>query len=169
VVANGLGIRLPPPNNSFFENGGQNTGKGYEYTLTYHDDRLTVRAGWVTVDVRDTTPGVLGEQVAGQPPARGQLHVRYRFPNVGSHGGFAIGAGLVHVGDRPVTTAATAQKIPSFETYSLNARYNLAKDFVVALAVNNLTDVRRVVSNSGSAIFRPSNPRTFQLSLTKSW
>jgi len=169
VVADGLAVRLPAPNNSFFENGGQNTSDGYEYTVTYNDKRLTVQAGWVTVDVRDTTPGVLALQIAGQPPGRGQLHARYKWPAVGNHGGLSIGGSVIHSGDRPLATSATTQKIPAYEYYNVNANYGLAKGLSLALAVGNLFDKRTVAGNAGTGLWRPLDPRTMKLTLTKSW
>ncbi len=169
VISNGLAVRLPAPNNSFFENRGQNTSDGYEYTLTYNDARLNVRAGWVTVDVRDTTPGVLGEQISGQPPGRGQMHVRYKFPEVGRHGGLAIAASVVHSGDRPLATSAATQKIPAYQVYGLSANYALAKNLNLALAVGNVFDKRTIAGNSGVGIWRPLDPRTIKLTVSKSW
>ena len=168
VQADGIALRLAPPNNSFFENGGQTTSDGFEYTLTYSDRRLSVRAGWVDVDVRDTTPGSLGLQAGGQPRYRGQLQVRYKFPDIGRHGGLSIGGGVVHNGDRPLSSAAGAQKIPAFESFNLNANYGLGKGLGVSLAISNLFDERAVIGNGG-IMWRPLDPRTMKLTLTKSW
>jgi len=168
VIADGLAVRLPPPNNSFFANGGQNSSDGYEYTLTYNDRRLTAQAGWVTVDVRDTTPGVLGQQIAGQPPERGYVHLRYKWPNVGRHGGLSVGGSIVHTGDRPLSTSATSQKISAYQSYNLNFNYNLNKGLNVACAVTNLTDESSIVANAG-ILWRPLDPRIVKITLNKSW
>lgn len=168
VTADGLALRLPPPNNSFFENGGQTTSDGYEYTLMYHDKRLSVQAGWVTVDVRDTTPGVLGQQIAGQPKQRGQLHVRYKWPEIGRHGGLSVGGSVIHTAERPLTTAANAQMIPAYDYFNLNASYGLAKACSVSIAVGNVFDKRTIVANNG-ILWRPLDPRLVKITLTKSW
>lgn len=168
IVADGLAVRLPPPNNSFFENGGQSTSDGFEYTLTYSGPRLTVQAGWVEVDVRDTTPGVLGQQIAGQPPERGQLHVRYKWPEVGRHGGLSAGVGVIHVGDRPLTTSATAQTIPAYQYFNANLNYAFGKGLGLALAVGNVFDKSTIAANSG-IMWRPLDPRTIKFTITRTW
>lgn len=168
IVSDGLAVRLPPPNNSFFENSGQRVSDGYEYTVTYNDPRLTVRAAWVTVDVRDTTPGVLAVQIAGQPEKLGQVLVRYKCPKLGNFGGLSVGGQVVYTGDRPLATAVTTQKIPAFSVYGLNASYGLRKGMNVALALSNLFDKRTIYNNNG-ILWRPIDPRMMKLTLSQSW
>lgn len=170
IVATGGALRLPPPNNSFFVNGGQFTSNGYEYTLIYNDSRLTVRAGWVTTNARDTTPGVIGLQnTFSSPPRLGQLQVRYKWPKVGRHGGLSVGGTLVYTGERgPVSTATTRQILPAYEVFGLNLNYDLAKGLNVALAVGNLFDKRTMVA-ANFILWRPLDPRTMKLAVTKSW
>jgi len=168
MIADGLALRLPAPNNSFFENGGQTTSDGYEYTLTYNDPRLSLQAGWVDVHVRDTTPGILGAQQGGQPPYRGQLNARYKFANVGNHGGLSIGGGIIHTGDRPLSATTVTQKIPAYEYFNFNINYGVAKGMNLALAVGNIFDKRTVVANNG-ILWRPLDPRTIKLTLSKTW
>lgn len=168
VMSDGLAVRLPPPNNSFFENSGRRVSDGYEYTVTYSDSRLTVRAGWVTVDVRDQTPGVLAAQIAGQAAKLGQLMVRYRWPTLGGHGGLSVGGQVVHSGDRPLTTAAVAQKIPAFQLYGINANYGLMKDVNLSLAISNLFDERSAATNNG-ILWRPIDPRMMKFTVAYSW
>ncbi len=168
MIADGLALRLPPPNSSFFANGGQTTSDGYEYTLTYNDRRLVVQAGWVDVFVRDTTPGVLGAQQGGQPRYRGQLHARYKWPQVGRHGGLSVGASVIHTAARPLSATTTGQSIPAYESFNLNTNYELAKGLNVALAVGNVFDKRTIVANNG-ILWRPLDPRTMRLTLTRTW
>lgn len=168
MIADGLALRLPAPNSSFFANGGQTTSDGYEYTATYNGERLTVQAGWVDVFVRNTTPGVLGAQQGGQPRFRGQMHARYKFPEVGGFGGLSIGGSIIHTGNRPLSATTAGQVIPAYEYYNVNANYALAKGLTLALAVNNVFDKRTVIANSG-ILWRPLDPRQVKLTLTKSW
>jgi iron complex outermembrane receptor protein len=168
MIADGLALRLPPPNNSFFANGGQTTSDGYEYTLTYNDRRLTLQAGWVDVFVRDTTPGVLGAQQGGQPRYRGQLHARYKWPEIGRHGGLSVGGSVIHTAERPLSATTTGQFIPEYQSFNLNANYGVAKGINVALAVGNVFDKRTIVANAG-ILWRPLDPRTMKLTVTKSW
>ena len=168
MIADGLALRLPPPNNSFFANGGQTTSDGYEYTLTYNDRRLMVQAGWVDVFVRDTTPGVLGAQQGGQPRYRGQLHARYKWPEIGRHGGLSVGGSVIHTAERPLSATTTGQFIPEYQSFNLNANYGVAKGINVALAVGNVFDKRTIVANAG-ILWRPLDPRTMKLTVTKSW
>lgn len=168
MKADGLALRLPPPNNSFFANGGQTTSDGYEYTLTYNDRRLMVQAGVVDVFVRDTTPGVLGAQQGGQPGYRGQLHARYKWSEIGRHGGLSIGASVIHTGARPLSSTTTGQFIPEYQSFNVNANYGVAKGLNVALAIGNVFDKRTVVANSG-ILWRPLDPRTMRLTVTKTW
>ena len=168
IVADGLAVRLPPPDNSFFANGGQTTSDGYEFSLSYHERLFSVRAGWVTVDVRDTTPGAIALQAGGQAKDRGVLQFHYRFAEVGGHGGLLIGGGVVHTGERPISTAVGAQLFPSYETYNLNLNYAIREDFHVALAVTNVFDESAVLANSG-ILFRPLDPRMMKLTVIKSW
>ncbi len=168
MIADGLALRLPPPNNSFFANGGQTTSDGYEYTLTYNDRRLMVQAGWVDVFVRDTTPGVLGAQQGGQPRYRGQLHARYKWPEIGRHGGLSVGGSVIHTAERPLSATTTGQFIPEYQSFNLNANYGVAKGINVALAVGNVFDKRTIVANAG-ILWRPLDPRTMKLTITKTW
>lgn len=168
MISDGIALRLPPPNASFFENGGETTSDGWEYTLTYNDRRLTVQAGWVDVFVRDTTPGALGAQVGGQPRYRGQLHARYKWPEMGRHGGLAVGVTAIHTGDRPLSATTTGQVMPSYDYYNLNANYAVAKGVSVALAVGNVFDKRAVIGNNG-ILWRPLDPRTVKFTLTRTW
>lgn len=168
MIADGLALRLPPPNNSFFANGGQTTSDGYEYTLTYNDQRLMVQAGWVDVFVRDTTPGVLGAQQGGQPRYRGQLHARYKWPQVGRHGGLAVGVSALHTAKRPLSATTTGQFVPEYQSYNLNANYNVAKGWSVAVAVGNVFDKRTIVANNG-ILWRPLDPRTMRFTVTRTW
>jgi iron complex outermembrane receptor protein len=168
MIADGLALRLPPPNNSFFANGGQTTSDGYEYTLTYNDRRLMVQAGWVDVFVRDTTPGVLGAQQGGQPRYRGQLHARYKWPEIGRHGGLSVGGSVIHTAERPLSATTSGQFIPEYQSFNLNANYGVAKGINVALAVGNVFDKRTIVANAG-ILWRPLDPRTMKLTITKSW
>ena len=168
MIADGLALRLPPPNNSFFANGGQTTSDGYEYTLTYNDRRLTLQAGWVDVFVRDTTPGVLGAQQGGQPRYRGQLHARYKWPEFGRHGGLSVGGSVIHTAERPLSATTTGQFIPEYQSLNLNANYGVAKGVNVALAVGNVLDKRTIVANAG-ILWRPLDPRTMKLTITRTW
>ncbi len=168
VISDGAALRLPPPNNSFFENGGQQTSDGYEYTVTFSGKRLWLRAGWNTVDVRNTTGGVNGAQIAGEPEERASLLARYRFPNVGRHGGLSVGATFLHTGDRALSTSDTSQMIDAYQTYGLNANYGIAKGLRVAVAVNNLFDKETIAGNAGT-LWRPLEPRTIKVTLTKQW
>ena len=68
-----------------------------------------MQAGWVDVFVRDTTPGVLGAQQGGQPRYRGQLHARYKWPEIGRHGGLSVRLGLSIMGARGVGDNARLQ------------------------------------------------------------
>jgi iron complex outermembrane receptor protein len=168
MIADGLALRLPAPNTSFFANGGQTTSNGYEYTLSYGDKRLSLQAGWVDVFVRDTTPGILGAQQGGQPRGRGRLHVRYKFPQLGGHGGLSVGASVIHASERPLSATTTGQFIPAYQAYGFNANYALAKDLMMAVAVGNVFDKRTIVANAG-ALWRPLDPRTMKLTVTKTW
>ena len=168
MISNGIAIRLPAPNTSFFANGGQTTSDGYEYTLTYNDPRLTLQAGLVDVFVRDTTPGVLGAQQGGQPRYRGQLHARYKWPKLGGNGGLSIGASAIHAAERPLSATTTSQMIPAYQYYNVNANYGIAKGLNLALAVGNVFDKRTIVGNSG-ILWRPLDPRTMKLTITKTW
>jgi catecholate siderophore receptor len=168
MISNGIAIRLPAPNTSFFANGGQTTSDGYEYTLTYNDPRLTLQAGLVDVFVRDTTPGILGAQQGGQPRYRGQLHARYKWPKLGGNGGLSIGASAIHAAERPLSATTTSQMIPAYQFYNLNANYGIGKGLNLALAVGNVFDKKTIVGNSG-ILWRPLDPRTMKLTLTKTW
>lgn len=168
MIADGLALRLPAPNNSFFANGGQTTSNGYEYSVTYGDKRLSLQAGWVDVFVRDTTPGILGAQQGGQPRGRGRMHVRYKFPQLGRHGGLSVGAGVIHASERPLSATTTGQFIPAYQSYSFNANYAAAKGLMVAVAVGNVFDKRTIVANAGT-LWRPLDPRTMKLTITRTW
>ncbi len=169
IVADGLARRLLPPNSSFFENAGENTSDGYEFTASYAGDNLYVRAGWVTVDVRDTTPGSLGLQSAGQPKYRGLMQVRYKFPKVGSHGGLTIGGGVVHAGERPLSsTVVNGQTVPAYNTFNVHAGYGVGRGLSVSFAVSNLFDKRAIVGNNG-ILWRPLDPRMMKFTVSKAW
>ena len=96
------------------------------------------------------------------------LQFRYKFAEIGGHGGLSIGGGLVHTGERPINTAVGAQLFESYETYNLNLTYAIREDFHVGLAVTNLLDESAVLANNG-ILFRPLDPRMIKLTLTKSW
>ena len=96
------------------------------------------------------------------------LQFHYRFAEVGGHGGLLIGGGVVHTGERPISTAVGAQLFPSYETYNLNLNYAIREDFHIALAVTNVFDEGAVLANSG-ILFRPLDPRMMKLTVIKSW
>ena len=84
------------------------------------------------VFVRDTTPGILGAQQGGQPRGRGRMHVRYKVPELGRHGGLSVGASVIHASERPLSATTTGQFIPAYQSYSFNANYAAAKGGIMS-------------------------------------
>lgn len=163
----GLPVRLAAPNNSFFENAGSNTGTGTELNATYNDDHLTLMAGWVHQNVRPTTGGVSGPPVQGVPKDQAQFFARYKW-NVNTYGGFVFGAGVVYQGARPLTATAGSQMLPANSRIYLNASYAFAPGYTAAVSVTNLTDKFYVANNNGT-LWRPGDPRTIKVTLSKAW
>ncbi|HVU22915.1 MAG TPA: TonB-dependent siderophore receptor [Opitutus sp.] len=160
-------VRLPAPNNSFFENSGSNESKGQELNLTYNNAHLSIMAGWVNQDVRPTTGGITGAPIPGVPRNQAQLFVRYRW-DVNPYGGLSVGGGVVYQDRRPLTSTAGAQMIPGYERYYLTAGYNFRKDLKLGLSVANLFDKEYIAAANG-ILWRPGDPRTIKVTLTKSW
>ena len=163
----GQPVRLPAPNNSYFENAGSTTGTGNEINVTYNDDHLTIMAGWVHQNVRPTTGGIDGPAVQGVPKDQAQFFARYKW-NVNKFGGLAVGVGVVFQSERPLTATTGAQMQPSNARYYLNANYAIMRGLTAGLSIINLTDEFYVANNNGT-LWRPGDPRTIKLSLTKSW
>jgi iron complex outermembrane receptor protein len=160
-------VRLPAPNNSFFENSGSNESKGQELNLTYNNAHLSIMAGWVNQDVRPTTGGVQGAPIPGVPRNQAQLFVRYRW-DLNPYGGLSLGGGVVYQDRRPLTATAGSQMIPGYERYYLNASYGLRKNLKLALSVSNLFDKRYIAAANGT-LWRPGDPRTIRVTLSQSW
>ena len=168
VESVGAPPRLNPPNNSFFANGGTTKSDGGELNITYNDDSYTVMVGWVSQDLRNTTGGVQGTTNPGTPKNQGQLFVRRKW-KTNNFGGFSLGAGVVHLSERPLLTGpGNSQQMPAFERYYLNAGYGLRKGLMASLAVSNLTDVKYYWAVNGIA-WRPAEPRMIKLTLTQTW
>ncbi|MEZ5277635.1 MAG: TonB-dependent siderophore receptor [Opitutaceae bacterium] len=169
VEASGIALRLPPPDNSFFENGGTTTSTGEELNITYNDDRLTLMAGWVHQNVRDTTSGADGPQLAGEAENQGQLFARYRWP-INDFGGLTVGGGVVFTGERPLTTAENSQVFTASEVYTLSIGYGIAKGLSASLVVRNVFDDDYfAASNGNGTTWRPGEPRTISFTVTKTW
>jgi iron complex outermembrane receptor protein len=160
-------VRLAAPNNSFFANSGSNEGKGQEFNLTYNNAGLSVMAGWVNQNVRPTTDGVQGAPIPGVPRNQAQFFVRYRW-DVNRYGGFMLGGGVVYQDARTLTATAGSQTLPGYERFYLNSSYNLRKDLKLALSVANLFDKRYIAATNGT-LWRPGDPRTIKVTLSKSW
>jgi iron complex outermembrane receptor protein len=160
-------VRLPAPNNSFFENSGSNESKGAELNLTYNSSHLSIMAGWVNQDVRPTTGGVQGAPIPGVPRNQAQLFVRYRW-DLNSYGGLSVGGGVLYQDRRPLTSTTGSQMIPGFEQYYLNSSYYLRRNLKLALSVTNLFDKHYIAAANG-ILWRPGNPRTVRVTLSQSW
>jgi outer membrane receptor protein involved in Fe transport len=96
------------------------------------------------------------------------LHARYKWPEIGRHGGLSVGGSVIHTAERPLSTTTIGQFIPEYQSFNLNANYGVAKGINVALAVGNVFDKRTIVANAG-ILWRPLDPRTMKLTVTKSW
>lgn len=168
VESAGAPLRLDPPNNSFFANGGTKASDGGEVNITYNDETYTVMAGWVSQDLRNTTGGIQGTTDGGTPKNQGQFFVRRKW-KTNSFGGLAIGAGVIYQSERPLNAGVAAlQNFPAYSRYYLNAGYGIRKGLFASLAIGNLTD-KRYFWATGLSTWRPAEPRTIRLTLSQTW
>lgn len=156
-----LAIRLDPPNNSFFRNGGVTQGNGTEVNLSYNDERWNLIAGYLNQDVRDVVvqAGVpLGAQ--GQPKHMADFFGKHTWRD-GPLKGFALGAGMVYQGDRPFSNNAGV--LESFTRFDLLASYAYSAKLNLALNVRNVLDEEYFFNASG-IMLRPAEPLSIRFS-----
>jgi iron complex outermembrane recepter protein len=157
-----LAIRLDPPNNSFFRNGGVTQGNGTEVNLSYNDANWNLIAGYLNQDVRDVVvaAGVpLGAQ--GQPKNMFDLFGKYTWRE-GALKGFSLGGGVIYFGDRNFNSNTGV--LDAFTRLDLMASYTHSPTLIFALNVKNVSD-EEYFFNAAGFMLRPAEPLTARLTV----
>ncbi len=155
-------IRLPPPNQSFFENSGSQQVDGAEVQIGVNLKNLNVLAGYTYADRYTTTPGLPQTGSNGIAKNLFNLFARYSF-NDGALKGFAVGLGVIWVDDSRMVQSSPIT-LPGYTRLDALFQYRWAGRYSAQLNVGNVTD-EDYWEGGGGLSARPGAPLGGKLSL----
>ena len=101
--------------------------------------RLTASAAFIDAKVtRDTSANRQGKRFNGVPRVSGSLFALYH-DQLANGSDYGVGAGLVHVGDRP-GTATDSYRLPAYTTVNLSSYWQFSEPLRLTFNVDNLFD-----------------------------